>query len=94
MRRAARVDRNHAEITAALRKVGATVCDLSAAGEGCPDLLVGYRGRNFLMEVKDPKQPPSKRKLTPAQEDFRNGWKGQYAVVQTIDDALTVLGLR
>lgn len=45
------------------------------------------------MEVKDPKQPPSKRKLTPAQEDFRNGWKGQYAVVQTIDDALTVLGL-
>lgn len=36
MRRAARVDRNQAEIAAALRKVGATVQSLAAIGEGVP----------------------------------------------------------
>jgi len=64
MRRAARIDANQPAIIAALRSIGATVQPLHAVGGGCPDLLVGLRGRNILMEVKDGARPPSERRLT------------------------------
>ena len=47
MRRAARVDRNQAEIVVALRAGGASVQPLHAVGKGVPDLLVGWRGKIF-----------------------------------------------
>ena len=53
MRRAAKVDDNHREIVRALRDCGATVQDLSPVGAGCPDILVGWQGRNHLIEIKD-----------------------------------------
>ena len=53
MRRAARVDDNHAKIVASLRLVGCTVLDLSAVGQGCPDIMVGLAGVNYLIEIKD-----------------------------------------
>jgi hypothetical protein len=40
VRRAAKVDANHGEIVKALRSAGCGVLDLSAVGNGCPDLLV------------------------------------------------------
>jgi hypothetical protein len=92
MRRAAKVDRNQAEIVEALRRVGATVEPLHQVGKGCPDLLVGFRGRNILIEVKDWKQPPSGRKLTPDQVEWHAGWKGQIAMVEDVDAALAVIG--
>lgn len=92
MRRAAKVDRNQAEIVEALRRVGATVEPLHQVGKGCPDLLVGFRGRNILIEVKDWKQPPSGRKLTPDQVEWHAGWKGQVAMVEDVDAALAVIG--
>ena len=49
----ARVDANQPVIVAALRAIGATVQHLHAVGQGCPDILVGYDGVNFLMEIKD-----------------------------------------
>ena len=92
MRRAAAVDRNQSEIVAALRKAGATVQILSAVGQGCPDLLAGFRGRNWLLECKDFAKPPSKRVLTPDQVDWHGGWKGQVAVVETVGAALACIG--
>ena len=92
MRRAAAVDRNQSEIVAALRKAGATVHILSAVGQGCPDLLAGFRGRNWLLECKDFAKPPSKRALTPDQVDWHGGWKGQVAVVETVGAALACIG--
>ena len=53
MRKAARIDRNQPEIVDALRKRGASVALLHTAHDGIPDLLVGYKGKNFLLEVKD-----------------------------------------
>ena len=50
--RPSRVDANQAEIVAAFRAAGATVLHLHSIGHGCPDLLVGYQGRNLLVEVK------------------------------------------
>jgi hypothetical protein len=91
MRRAAKVDRNQAEIVQALRALGATVQPLHAVGEGCPDLLVGFRGVNYLIEVKDWKQPPNKRQLRPVQEEWHGGWKGQVAKIETVDAAIALV---
>lgn len=91
MRRAAKTDRNQGEIVKALRGVGATVQPLHAVGQGCPDLLVGWRGINILIEVKDWNQPPSKRVLTDDQVEWHGGWKGQVAKVETVDAALAIL---
>lgn len=91
MRRAAKVDRNQAEIVAALRAMGATVQPLHAVGKGCPDLLAGFRGRNILIEVKDGELPPSGRKLTPDQTEWHGGWKGQVVVVEDADAAIAVV---
>ena len=93
MRRAAKVDDNQREIMAALRQVGATVRSLAAVGEGFPDLAAGFRGRTFLLEVKRPKakgQPEGT--LTEAQELFFDEWKGQAAVVRTVEEALKAIG--
>jgi hypothetical protein len=92
MRRAAKVDANHGEIVAALRSVGATVQSLAAVGGGVPDLLVGWRGLNLLIEVKDGSRIPSQQKLTPDQERWHEAWNGQLVyVVRSVDETLGVL---
>ena len=48
-----KVDSNQTRVVKALRELGATVQHLHAVGKGCPDLLVGYKGSNYLLEVKD-----------------------------------------
>ena len=88
MRRAAKVDDNQAEIVKALRKIGCSVQVLSSVGEGCPDLLVGYRGVNYLLEVKDGSKPPSHRKLTPDQISWHGRWRGKVSVVGSVDEAI------
>lgn len=90
-RRAAKADANQPEIVAAFRAMGATVQHLHAVGAGCPDLLVGWQGRNLLVEVKDGAKAPSARKLTPAEVEFHEAWRGQVAIVETVEDAAAVL---
>ena len=92
MRRAARVDDNQAALVAALRQLGISVHSTAALGDGFPDLCVGFRGRNYLLEVKDPAKVPSKRVLTPDEQDWHTRWTGQVAVVETLEDCLRVLG--
>jgi hypothetical protein len=68
MRYAARVDANQEQIVSALRAAGAYVWII-----GLPvDLLVGYKGHTFLMEIKD----GSKKRLTRLQEAFFENWGG------------------
>lgn len=93
MRRAAKVDANQPQIVAALRDVGASVQPLHAVGKGCPDLLVGFRGVNHLLEVKDGSLPPSARKLTEAQEEWHPSWRGNAVVVKSVDEALEAIGV-
>lgn len=94
MRWAARADDNQQAIINGLLAVGATVKTLHRVGMGCPDLLVGYRGANYLIEVKDGAKPPSARKLTPAQVDFFDTWRGQCAVATSLDEALEIIGAK
>lgn len=90
-RRAAKVDANQSAIVAAFRKAGASVQPLHMVGQGCPDLLVGFRGRNLAVEVKDGSKPPSARKLTADEAEWHEAWRGQVCVVNDEDEALGLL---
>ncbi len=89
--RAARVDANQPEIVRALSGIGCSVKSLAPVGSGCPDLLVGYRGRNVLLEVKDGSKPPSARKLTPDEVLWHRAWRGQVCVVNDVQEALAAV---
>ena len=86
-----RVDLNHRSIVQGLRDIGASVQSLAALGKGAPDVLCGFRGRNVLFEIKNPAQPPSKRKLTVAEEVWHENWKGQVYVIHDFSEALEIL---
>lgn len=88
MRRAAKIDTNQPEIVKAFRDIGARVQILSAVGKGCPDLLVGFRGCNVLVELKDGDKKPSEQKLTQDQITWHDSWAGQVCVANSISDAL------
>lgn len=88
MRRVTKLDLNHVAIMHALRDVGASVIDLSKVGSGCPDLLVGYRGHTWLIEVKS-----TRGRLTPAQKTVHAEWNGfPIAVVKTVEEAWLLIG--
>jgi hypothetical protein len=96
MRRAARTDGNHAHIVDGLRKVGAHVEDTSGVGDGFPDLVVGYRGKWHLIEVKDGDLPPSERRLTPKQKVWHALVHGiaPAHIANNLDEALLIIGAK
>lgn len=91
-------DANHRAIVTALRQANATVVDLAAVGGGCPDLLVGFRGCNYLLEVKNPNRTGKKLHGTAQletgerQDKFRDTWRGHRAVVTTELESLEAIG--
>lgn len=93
MRRAAKVDANQSEVVNSLRRVGASVQPLHAVGSGVPDLLVGYRSANYLLEVKDGDKPPSARKLTDKQVEWHKLWRGSVLTVTSAEDAIEQIGI-
>ena len=86
-----RTDANQTAIVETLRQCGATVQPLHQVGSGCPDLLVGFGGKNLLLEVKNGANRPSKRKLTPDQIQWHERWRGRVAVVESPQAAIAVL---
>ena len=92
---AARVDANHADIVATLRRIGCLVQDLSAVGKGVPDLLICCpNGRLVLLEVKDGTKPPSARELTPQQRAWHLSWRrAPLHVVTSAREALVACGV-
>jgi hypothetical protein len=86
--RAAKVDDNQKEIVKALRTLGCSVQHLHSVGAGCPDLLVGYKGFNILLELKDGNKSPSQQKLTPDQVIWHRDWRGHVNVVNSSEQAI------
>jgi hypothetical protein len=86
MRYAARVDANQDQIVVALRAAGAYVWII-----GLPvDLLVGYKGHTFLVEIKR----TAKSRFTPLQQNFFENWGGgTLARVDSPDAALRMIGV-
>lgn len=90
IRRNPRVDGNQREIVAALRKAGASVQSLGQVGRGCPDLLVGYQGVNYLLEIKE-----LKGKVSESQRQWAGAWLGGYVYLcRSVDDALLIIQAR
>lgn len=87
----ARVDDNQTLIVQTLRQYGASVQPLHTVGKGCPDLLVGFKGVNFLIEIKDGLKIPSKRRLTPDQQNWHELWAGQVTIVTNCAEALALM---
>jgi hypothetical protein len=86
MRHAKRVDANQDQIVVALRAAGAYVWII-----GLPvDLLVGYKGHTFLVEIKR----TAKSRFTPLQADFFESWGGgTLARIDSPDAALRMIGV-
>ena len=91
MRRAPRIDANHAAVASAFRAMGCSVLSLAAVGKGCPDLVIGVAGRNLLCEVKDGLKSPSRRRLTPKQAEFKASWRGSVLYVDDVGDVPTIV---
>lgn len=87
MRRAPRLDGNHADVVNSLFSIGCKVQSLAGCADGVPDLLVGCPdGRLIVIEVKDGSLPPSHRVLTVPQEKWHAWWKGWPVYVATSGD--------
>ena len=59
-------DANESAILRQLRDLGVWYCQMER--EAGFDLLLGFRGRLCVVEIKDSAQPPSKRRLTANEE--------------------------
>lgn len=93
-------DANEKPIVDALRALGAVVERLN--GDGVPDLLVGHRGRTFLIEVKNPeskggaesggRRTKGRGKLQPAQVTWFAAWPGAPVIeVVNVDEAIATV---
>lgn len=86
-----RTDGNHSRVVKELRQMGVSVQSIADIGDGCPDILCGFRGVNVILEIKDWKQPPSKRRLTPKEKLWHEGWRGQVQTIETSAEAFSII---
>lgn len=70
-------------IILALLKIGATVQSLASVGNGCPSLLVCFRGRLFLFQVKS-----GKGRLTGDQKRWHALWGMDVDIVRNEQEAI------
>lgn len=88
MRRIAKKDDNHNEITEPLKRFGFSILDTYQIGDDCPDFVCARAGVTAVVEVK------SKRgKLTYGQEKFRTLWNGLHIVARHYTDVLNAFGV-
>lgn len=88
--RGGHLDANHKAVVQKLREFGVLVKSLAGVGDGCADLLCGFRGTLVLLEVKDGTLPPSDRKLTAKEAEFVATWPKTY-VVTSAEEAVRVV---
>jgi len=92
-RLAARVDANHAELRQQAQQAGLMWVDTFRIGQGVPDAFVGWRGQWWAVEIKDPEQPPNKRRLTDDEHEWHANAERRgapAAVVHDIDELLSL----
>lgn len=59
-------------------------------GHGAPDILVLYRGKLFVIEIKEPGKGND---LTPDERKWHEDWReAPPYVCETLDDVLRVIG--
>lgn len=79
-------DSNQPEIVEGLRKFGASVFHAGNVGAGFPDIVVGYNGQNYLMEIKT-----EKGELSDSQKLFIEKWFGKVYVIRSLSRAIEII---
>ena len=85
-----RVDRNQADLVLFIRQHGASFQHTHSI-PGALDGIIGYRGIDVRVEFKDPEQPPSRRRLTAAEHESIDKWKGRRPVIIETEGDVVVL---
>ena len=93
MRRAARTDDNQQQIVKQLRQLGCSVAITSMIGKGFPDFIVGYKGRNLMIELKDGAKTKSQKGLTMDESKWHTQWKGQVDKCESLEEICKVIGI-
>lgn len=84
------VDLNQRAIVKVLEKIpGVTVWKMD---QYC-DLLIGFRHKNFLIEIKNPDVDKTHRQLTPGEWAFHEKHTGQVDICYTLEDVLKIIEL-
>ena len=83
-----RVDKNQKEIAQAFKSLGYSVAYIHTLKSGIGDIIVGKHEMNFIIEIKDGKAPPSKKKLTDKEKEFKGSWKGQHTIIESIEEVI------
>jgi len=100
VRRAAKIDTNQTEIISALRKAGAFVLPTHQL-KNAFDCIVCYRGKTFIMEIKNPESLPKvcdRERLIKALSDGERECMQRiestgvkYHIICTIDEAIKLI---
>ena len=88
-RRAAKKDANHNEVADAFISLGYSVLDVSQLKKCC-DIIAGKGKRTIAVEIKDGAKPPSARKLSEGELDFKRSWRGEWALVESVNDVINL----
>lgn len=83
---AKRTDSNQAAIVKRFRDLYCTVHSLHEVGNGCPDIVVGILGRNYLVEIKT-----ATGELEESQIAWHAAWKGQVCVIRSEAEATALV---
>lgn len=93
MRLKGRVDANQGKLVEIARKMGVSVHITSGLGKGFPDCIMGFRGRNYMVEFKDGSKVPSKQKLTRDELFFHQTWSGKIHVITNEQELMEMLNV-
>jgi len=96
MRKLAKTDENQQEIIDQLKSLPYRLSMIAThqLGGGFPDLVIGYKGRNLLVEIKNPEWATRTElvdpfeMLTEDEESFLMQWEGEYIIAFDIDPIL------
>lgn len=91
--RGKRIDTNQNLIVKQLRRCGVSVAITSMVGNGFVDIVCGWKGRNYLFELKDGNKTASRKQLTPDEKEFHDAWRGQINKAESFDEIATIIGL-
>ena len=91
-RRAAKVDGNQGDIVDALEAIPGVSVEV-----GHDDILVGYQGKTYWFEIKEPSTVspvtgevrPSE--IKPSQKKLKAEWKGHYQIVWDVDQIIEAI---
>ncbi len=93
-RRAKKIDSNQRSIVKALRSISGVSVQVDMS-----DILIGYKGLNYWVEVKSPDTvSPRTGKVRPSeikdgQKKLLKEWRGNYTICWNIDQILCLLGI-